>query len=185
MTTASLTTYVAPTAPPSRPPPGASPYFYLTINGTFTEFVDVDGGVTLDSTLAQVFYILNGQLFTIDGLLVQADQGASPTEPYSYILFVGSEGTLAFTTTFSLVTAGIDPSTKKRQAVGLTTLYWTNAAFTAPGTTADFCIFEYQVYTVLQAGGLSADIYANCVPVTLDAIYSKLAPRFVAKKGVT
>lgn len=175
--------HIVPTAPPSRPPPGASPYFYLTINGTFTLYVGVDGGVTLDSALAQVFYILAGQLFTINGLLIQADQGANPAEPYPYILFVGSEGTLPFTTTFSLVTAGTDPSTKKRQVVGQTTLYWINAVFTTPGTTADFCVFEYQVYAVLQAGGLGADFYAACVPVTLDAIYSKLRPNLVDNEG--
>jgi hypothetical protein len=175
--------YIEPTAPPFRPPPGASPYFYLTINGTFTLYVGVDGGVTLDSALAQVFYLLAGQLFTINGLLIQAAQGASPAEPYPYILFVGSEGMLPFTTNFSLVTAGIDPSTKKRQVVGQTTLYWINAAFTAPGTKADFCVFEYQVYAVLQAGGLGADFYAGCVPVTLDAIYSKLHPNVVDNEG--
>ena len=175
--------HIAPTAPP-QPPPGASPYFHLTINGSFTSFVSIDGSVTSDFLLAQIFYILNGQLFTIDGLLVQAPQGASPTEPYPYILFVGSEGTLPFSTTFSLVTAGIDPDTKKRQIVGQTTLHWTNAAFTAPGTMADFCIsVESQVYAVLQSGGPGADIYAACVPVTLDAIYSKFHPRFLGKKG--
>lgn len=177
-----LTTHIAPTAPP-HPPPGASPYFYLTINGTFTEYVGVDGGVTLDSVLAQVFYILNGQLFTIDGLLIQADSGDTPTEPYPYILFVGSEGTLTFTATFSLVTAGINPLTKKRQVVGQTTLYWINPAFTAPGTTADFCVFEYQIYAILQAGGLGADFYAGCVPVTLDAIYSKHPSRLWTRKN--
>jgi hypothetical protein len=176
-----LTTHIAPTAPPQQPP-GASAYFYLTINGTFTEFVGVDGSITLDSALAQVFYILNGQLFTIAGLLVQVGQGVSPAEPFPYILFAGSEGTLPFSTTFSLVTAGINPLTRKRQVVGQTTLYWINAAFTAPGTTADFCIFEDQVYAVLQAGGLGVDFYTGCVPVTLDTIYSELTPWVVDKK---
>jgi hypothetical protein len=180
-----LTPFIAPTAPPSHPPPGASPYFYLTINGTFTLFVGGDGGVIrlADSVLAQIFYIANGQLFTIDGLLVQADQGANPAEPVPHVLFAGSEGTLPFSTTFSLATAGIEPSTEKRQAVGETTLYWINAAFTAPGTMADFCIFEGQVYAVLQSGGVGADFYAGCVSVTLDAIYSKLLPRCVDVEG--
>jgi len=180
-----LTPFIAPTAPPSHPPPGASPYFYLTINGTFTLFVGGDGGVIrlADSFPAQVFYIVNGQLFTIDGLLVQAEQGANPTEPVPYVLFAGSVGILPFSTTFSLVTAGINPSTEKRQVAGQTTLYWINAAFTAPGTTADFCIFEGQVYAVLQSGGIDADFYAGCVSVTLDAIYGKLHPRFVDVEG--
>jgi hypothetical protein len=177
-----LILHVAPTAPPN-PPAGASPYLHLIINGNFAEFVSIDGGVTADPLLAQIFYVLNGQLFTIDGLLVQADFGASAIEPEPYVLFVGSEGTLPFSATFSLVTAGIAPGTKKRQIVGQTTLYWINAAFRVPGTTADFCVFEDQVYAVLLAGGIGANFYAGCVPVSLDAIYSKFPAKFVERKG--
>jgi hypothetical protein len=135
----------------------------------------VDGGVTLDSVQAQVFYILNGQLFTIDGLRIQVGQGAIPDEPAPYITFVGTNSALPFTTNFSLVTAGINPSSSpnKRQAVGLTTLYWTNLAFAAPGILADFCVYFYEVYALFQE---NADIYESCERVSLNAIYSKLSP---------
>jgi hypothetical protein len=132
--------------------------------------------------LAQVFYILNGQLFTIEGLSIQVG-AASPDVPEPYIVFVGTNGTLPFTTNFSLITAGINPSTSpsKRQAVGLTTLYWTNPAFAAPGITADFCVSSYEVYALFQA---NTDIYESCDRVTLDAIYSKLSPTFLGKKWI-
>jgi len=139
--------------------------------------------VTLDSVQAQVFYILNGQLFTIDGLRIQVGQGAFPDEPAPYITFVGTNGTLPFTTNFSLVTAGINPSSSpnKRQAVGLTTLYWTNLAFVAPGILANFCVYFYEVYALFQE---NTDIYESCERVSLNAIYSKLSPpRIADKKG--
>lgn len=179
-----LTIDIEPTASP-QPLPGASPYFRLTINGTFTKFVGVDGGVTLDSALAQVFYVLNDQLFTINGLRIQVNQGANPDSPAPYVALTGSNGTLPFATNFSLVTAGVNPSPSpnKRQAVGLTTLYWTNLAFAAPGTTADFCVYFNEVYALFQQ---NTDISQSCGRVTLNALYSKssLLPHPLTRRAV-
>lgn len=153
------------------------------MNGNFSQFLDPSGGITTDPSQAQTFFILGGELFTIDGLHVQANEVDSIIEPY--ILFIGSDGNLTVTTTFCLTTLGIAPLQAKRQAVGLTVLYWVNASFQAPSTLADFCVYNNQVYAVLQSRGVGADFYAVCTTITLSAFYCKPIPRFVHERRRT
>lgn len=159
--------------------PSALPYigrknFKLIVNGNFSIFVDHSGSITTDPALAQLFYIDQDELITQHGYRVGAASDGNSTK--ANVVLAAQFSALPYSTKFSLQSQGTNPM-DKRQAVGLTSLVWTNAAFAAPTTAARFCIFNNQVYAILQSGGVGANFDAGCVTATISIYYSKYMSR--------